>query len=140
MDLIAYQKITKLVPFGYPLYNKQMASYIQTKALEDHINFASFEEMHDAHFPQTKLEMLQRKMLDTVEKKKINDKYSQDMKDAELFDLETKLALANERKAKRRREWDQEEQKLKGTFIQTTDDRYHHKINNCKSAVKYYNI
>ena len=140
MEQIAYQKITKLVPTGYPLYNKQMASYIQTKAWEDHINFASFEEMHDARFPQSKLEMLQRKMLDTLEKKKINEKYTQEMKDAEMLDLETKLALANERRAKRRHEWEQEEQKLRGTFTQTTDDRYHHKISQCKTAAEIWKM
>ena len=140
MESTASQKIIKLVPTGYSRYAKQMMVLIQTKGLEDHITYDTFNDMFLARFPISNRELLLRKQLDAVKLKSLTKTYLQENKDAEVLALEEKLAAADEKKAKVEREWTVDEQKLKGLFLQTTDERYHYNIALCKSSAEIWKL
>ena len=138
METTASHRIIKLVPTGYSLYAKQLMVLIQTKGLEDHITYESFDDMYLARFPISNRELLLRKQLVAVKSKTLTKTYLQENQDAEVLALEEKLAAAEEKKAKVEREWTIDEQKLKGLFLQTTDERYHYNISLCKSSAEIW--
>ena len=136
MDNFSSIKVTTLIPTGYPLYAKQMMVEIQTRGLEDHIAYASFAQMYQAKYPTTNREAIVRKLLESAKGKPSTNKFSQDDKDLEILELEDKLVAADEKRFEVARKWDVQEQQLKGLFLKTTEERYHHNINLCKSAAE----
>jgi hypothetical protein len=140
MENFASLKVTTLIPTGYPLYAKQMMVEIQTRGLEDHITYASFSLMYHARYPATNRETIARQMLEAAKSKPISNKYSQEEKNAVILELEDKLVAADEKRLDVARKWDVQEQQLKGLFLKTTEERYHHNINQCKSAAEIWKV
>src|SRR6202161_146376 len=94
--------------------------------------------MYQARYPTTNREAIVRKLLESAKAKPITNKFSQEEKDALILELEDKLVAADERRLEVARKWEVEEQKLKGLFLKTTDERYHHNINQSKSAAEIW--
>ena len=87
METTAQLKITKLVPTGYSLYAKQIMVLIQTKGLEDHITYDTFNDMFLARFPISNRELLLRKQLSAVKLKTLAKSYLEEDRDEEVLAL-----------------------------------------------------
>lgn len=138
MELNGLQSVTKLTPTGYPLYAKQMRSFLRTKGFEDHITYADFNTMYLDRFRPTEREELLLKKKDTIQKKVLSNKYSEDDRMEELLDVSDKLAPFMERKTKEEYSWIQNEQKIKGYFEISTEARYHLRMNECKTSAEIW--
>ncbi len=127
-------KITKLVPTGYPLFDKQMTNLILTKGWLYHIKYPSFEEYLEAEQPKSELEIMLREKLTTVKDKRLDKTYTKEKRLEELLAAELSLVSFNTERTKGQNKWTLEEEMLRGLFLQHTTDRYHAKIGETKSC------
>jgi hypothetical protein len=94
--------------------------------------------MYAVKYPMSMLELKTRKMYDIICAKPIANDYNQNDKDEALYPLEVKIDAWDREKNKHRINWELGDQKLRGIFRSTTDQRYHLNLDKCQSSFEIW--